>query len=326
VAWIESHQSLSRHRKTLRAAALLRTDRHKLIGHLHELWWWALDNVPSDGFLNGTLDAEIEGGAEWDGEPGAFVEALTGAGFIDVRDDGRFIHDWYEFAGKLLTRREDNRVRQANKRERDRSVSGAVRNANVTRESRVTSRTSHGATVPNPTQPNIPLPTEVGAPVADAPDARPSRKRAVAVNEPTEPAKPKGNVKVASVIDALRAEGMTGRITGRDAKAIRDIDHDPVEVAAMYAAIYRGEYGDGWMKDNLSVLLCLEKMPGWLSFREGHRAPAKPNGRPLSGAAAVDAVFGREGIDLGNGSGRGRPDLGLGHAEAGGGVPRQLRG
>lgn len=49
MAWIESHQTLSRHRKTLRAAALLHVDRHKMIGHLHELWWWALDNVPGWG-------------------------------------------------------------------------------------------------------------------------------------------------------------------------------------------------------------------------------------------------------------------------------------
>jgi hypothetical protein len=105
MAWIESHQSLSRHRKTLRAAALLKCDRHKLIGHLHELWWWGLDNVTSDGALGETLDGEIAGGAEWDGDAAAFVAALTEAGFIDATPEGRFVHDWYEFAGRHTERR-----------------------------------------------------------------------------------------------------------------------------------------------------------------------------------------------------------------------------
>jgi hypothetical protein len=279
VAWIESHQSLSRHRKTLRAAALLGIDRHKLIGHLHELWWWALDNVPSNGALNGTLDAEIEGGAEWDGAPGAFVEALTGAGFIDVEDDGRFIHAWYEFAGKFLTRREDNRVRQANKRERDRLSSVVPSNAHVTRDSRVTSRTSHGATVPNPTQPNLPLPTEVGAPDADAPDAPLLKKPVVALHEPRGPAKPRGNEKVAAVVDALRAAGMTGTLTARDAKAIRDTEHDPEEVAALYAAIFRREYGSDFQHESLSIARCFEWLPGWQSHRAGYAPRPKTNGQ-----------------------------------------------
>ena len=51
MAWIESHQSLSRHRKTLAVVAELKVDRHKLIGHLHELWWWALDNATAEGAL-----------------------------------------------------------------------------------------------------------------------------------------------------------------------------------------------------------------------------------------------------------------------------------
>ncbi len=99
------------------------------------------------------------------------------------------------------------------------------------------------------------------------------------------PLTPRGNPKVSAVVDALRSEGMTGRVTPRDAKAIRETEHDPVVVAALYAAIFRGEYGDAWMHDNLSVALCLEKLPGWLSFRAGHRAPPKPNGTPPGGQA-----------------------------------------
>ena len=174
-------------------------------------------------------------------------------------------------------------------------------------------------TVPPQTE-NAPLPPKGGSPQTPHETAL----RAV----------PKPN-RVGAVIDALRAEGMTGTLTPRDTRAIKDVHHDPGEVAALYAAIFNGEYGDAWMQDNLSVALCLEKLPGWRSHQAGHTAPARKNGRPLSGVAAVEAVFAREGIDLGHaghhhGGGTGsrgrRTDPGVGHEEARGGVPRQLRG
>ncbi|MCL8207248.1 MAG: hypothetical protein K6V97_04120 [Actinomycetia bacterium] len=98
MAWIESHQSLLRHRKTNRVVALLGIHRCQLIGHLHCLWWWALDNVPVDGALGDLSDTEIARAAEWDGDPTAFVRALTVAGFIDERPEGRFLHDWIDYA------------------------------------------------------------------------------------------------------------------------------------------------------------------------------------------------------------------------------------
>ena len=86
MAWIESHQSLSRHRKTLKTAGRLSVDRHKLIGHLHELWWWALDNVGVDGRLTEMTPFEIGLAAQWDGDHDDFVEALIDGGFIDNED------------------------------------------------------------------------------------------------------------------------------------------------------------------------------------------------------------------------------------------------
>lgn len=104
VAWIESHQSLLRHRKTLRAASLLKIGRHQLIGHLHALWWWALDNVAEDGDLSGISDSEIDAAAEYDA--GGFAEALAHAGFLDGdADEARSLHDWSEYAGRLLRQR-----------------------------------------------------------------------------------------------------------------------------------------------------------------------------------------------------------------------------
>lgn len=314
MAWIEVHQSLPTHAKTVEAAALLDVPEVEVVGHMVCLWLWAVDNA-REGRINVAKPLVIAKAAKWAGEPGRFVDALLAAGFMD--EDG-CIHDWDEYTGRLMERRErvqeQTRARVQKWRENRRLSSIDVRNANSNALPVTPVTLGNAPTVPNPTVPNHSSTTPVG------------RGRAADADAPA-PLKPRGNAKVSAVIDALRAEGMTGTLTARDAKAVKDVEHDPAQVAALYAAIFRGEYGDDWMHKNLSVALCLEKLPGWLSHQAGHAAPAPRRNKPLSGAAAVDAVFGREGIDLGsNGSGRGRPDLGLGHAEAGGGVPRQLRG
>lgn len=114
MAWIESHQSLLNHRKTIRAAALLKADRYKLIGHLHALWWWALDNADLDGKLDAVTPEEVAIAAGWPENKAAdFVAALEAAGFLDK---GMVLHDWYDYAGKLNAKRAANKERMRSAR------------------------------------------------------------------------------------------------------------------------------------------------------------------------------------------------------------------
>jgi hypothetical protein len=79
MAWIESHQSLGRHPKTKAAARALDISRVQLVGHLHYLWWWALD-FAEDGDLSGIDPDDIAEEAMWDGDPGLarpIVEMVT---------------------------------------------------------------------------------------------------------------------------------------------------------------------------------------------------------------------------------------------------------
>ncbi len=142
MAWIESHQSLSTHRKTMALESLLGIETPTAVGHLHLLWWWALDNVPS-GDLTDIPDAVIARAAQWRGDAGKFVLALISSHFID--ESPRQLHDWNDYAGKLMERREANRLRVQRSR-----------NANVMRMCIV----RKGATVPNPTVPNSTIPKE----------------------------------------------------------------------------------------------------------------------------------------------------------------------
>jgi DnaD/phage-associated family protein len=165
MAWIEVHQTLSKHRKVIKAVGCLSVDRattdgrpadrptvdrHKFIGHLLELWWWALDNVPSDGFMGHISNAEIAIAAEWDGDPDLFAKTLIEVGFIDENPQGRWLHDWYDYAGKLLEKREKEKERSKLRR----STSGQT-NGRPAVDQRTDQRsTAESCAAPYPTVPN----------------------------------------------------------------------------------------------------------------------------------------------------------------------------
>lgn len=111
MAWIESHQELRDHPKVRRFARRLGISIPAAIGHLHLLWWWALDYA-MDGDLSKYDAADIADAAQWDGDPDEFLAALMecgvggGAGFVERTDDGELLlHDWWDYAGKLIQQR-----------------------------------------------------------------------------------------------------------------------------------------------------------------------------------------------------------------------------
>jgi len=108
MAWIESHQALRDHPKTKRLARALGVARVTAVGYLHFLWWWCVDYAP-DGDLNRFSDADIADGCEWADAPDAFVSALGAAGFLDA---DRRVHDWGDYTGLLVTKREADAERK----------------------------------------------------------------------------------------------------------------------------------------------------------------------------------------------------------------------
>jgi hypothetical protein len=120
--WISSHISLGRHPKTRRLARTLGIGIPAAVGHLHLLWYWAMEYAET-GDLAPYENADIAEAAMWDGDPNTFVQALIecgttgGAGFLDP--DYR-LHDWYEFAGKLLEKRKSDAERKEKQRHPER--------------------------------------------------------------------------------------------------------------------------------------------------------------------------------------------------------------
>lgn len=132
MAWIESHQSLLHHWKTARLSRALGISKVTAIGHLHAFWWWCLDNAP-DGRLTGMEPADIADGACWEGDPEEFIRALEYSEFLDREGDSLIVHDWFDYAGRLIAKRQANAVRMRQ-----------ARAANVQR----TCNARTGATVP----------------------------------------------------------------------------------------------------------------------------------------------------------------------------------
>ena len=117
MAWIELHQTLPSHRKTLRLMSRLRLRRSQVVGHLTLLWLWALDNA-KDGALDGVSERELAQVADFNPKrAGELVDALVDAGFLDRAGEKLRIHDWEDYGGTLEESRK--KLRERRKRYKD---------------------------------------------------------------------------------------------------------------------------------------------------------------------------------------------------------------
>lgn len=156
MAWIELHQAIWTHRKTILIASKLGLKPTYAASHIIRFWTWALDNV-QDGDLSGLPAEVIAFAADWDGDADTFVKAAIYAGWLDETDSGLFIHDWEDYAGKLMERRLAERERSRKRR----TISKQQVNDQQTTAGRppVDQQTTVG-TVPNSTLPNHTLPNQ----------------------------------------------------------------------------------------------------------------------------------------------------------------------
>ena len=116
MAWLQVHQTLKDHRKLFDAADQLEVEPPHMMGLLVSFWLWALDNAPT-GSLVDITPRMISRAAQWDGDPEKLAKTLIRAGWIDEKEDGTLeIHDWYEYAGKLIDQREAEKQRSRRRR------------------------------------------------------------------------------------------------------------------------------------------------------------------------------------------------------------------
>ncbi len=235
MAYIESHQTLPRHPKTRKAARLLGVSVPTVIGHLHCLWYWAMDYA-QDGDLSRYDSAEIADASMWDGDPDEYLGALERSGFVDATVGPPLtyvLHEWMDYNGKhILKRKADAARKRADRLGLDVQVAQSSIDRDIHRTS--SRHPADGAgTVPNLNVPNHTKPDQSrdGAPQADARSA------------------PKPKSKQDELWDALVAEigapatqAERGKYNGA-LKQLRDINAKPSDIHVRCER-YREEWPD----------------------------------------------------------------------------------
>ena len=159
--WIELHQEMPRHPKTLALAQALKISRREAVGLLIDLWTWGLNCADETGHLRGITNEGIAMAMDWPGRQAVkLVNALVDCGWIDGENGSYCLHDWADYTSRLSDKRKDaERKREARKRakqadkspENPQNVPG--QSADSPRKNTVNPRA--GITEPNQTKPYI---------------------------------------------------------------------------------------------------------------------------------------------------------------------------
>lgn len=147
---------MGKHPKTLRLAQLLNIKRREAVGLLFDLFSWGLTAAKKDGSLDGLTDVDIGMALDCTTKPQSkkLVRALVDVGYMEYQAGTYYIHEWYDYCGRLNDQREMNRKRK--QRERDKAKKSRLCHADKS----VTSRECHDPTIPNLTIPNQTLSDE----------------------------------------------------------------------------------------------------------------------------------------------------------------------
>lgn len=263
MAWFELHQELCAHPKTKRLAKALGICLPQAVGHCVCLWTWAM-SYAQDGDLTDHGEDGIADAAQWPGDARQFVNAMIECGigdkpgFLEWVDgdvvNALVIHDWEDYAGKYIEKRDREKLRQ---RERRSQVKPAVRTtdvhstlpqhtADVAEQIREDKIREDKSTEDSESAPVGAAPTPEPAPgpvVEPAPEPEPKPKKARAVQEG-------GQADMFGAITEtcqLDAKLKTGQIA-KTAKALLSAGYTPAQVRAFpvwwQIHDWRGQRGD----------------------------------------------------------------------------------
>ena len=106
--WLKTYTDLEEHPKTLHLAEILKIQPVHAVGHLVVFWHRVLTHREY-GNLDGITPGVIARWSRWDGDANEFYEALLTAGWIEYDGEDAVVHDWMDYAGELIRRREGAR-------------------------------------------------------------------------------------------------------------------------------------------------------------------------------------------------------------------------
>jgi len=125
---------------------------------------------------------DIADGIGWEGESQKLIDSLVVSGFLDIDNGVLVVHEWMDYAGKLIEKRNAAKERKkaeraANKKRRTEDVPGTYR-GRTSDGAGSHSRTVPDPTVPDPTVPDPTVPdTELIEETNTVPEKQPPKKR-----------------------------------------------------------------------------------------------------------------------------------------------------
>lgn len=79
---------------------------------------------------------------------------------------------------------------------------------------------------------------------------------------------------IGTIIDLVWAGNATIPFTARDAKAVKESRAPPELIAEAYLAAYHGEWGDEWLRENLTLRLVVDRLSGYCASKIPAARPA----------------------------------------------------
>lgn len=283
MTWIESHQELGRHPKTKKLARLLRVSVPAAIGHLHLLWWWATDYAPDGDLSSFDLD-DVAEAMLWPKTAEVLIDALKEAAFLD---EDLYIHDWDEYAGKLIERRKSDAERKRSGRRPTKEGESQPRRPPDVRRTSDAARTPSG--VPYLTEQTGPNKHtgHTGQTEQTGPDAPPDAAPDTSFSSPSSDA-----ILLDALERAFTERGLPNPVKTKADRAsaldLLQVGYQPEIITACWLDIRDNGYGGDFARQHLSFeyLAKHNRLGNWIEQQHNGTA-VKPSGRPLSHAEAA---------------------------------------
>ena len=117
--WIQVASDWKGSKKAIRLRVFLQDEW--AWAYVVSLWMWTAQHA-GDGLIEGAGTLEvIADAAGWKGDPKHFADCLLRAGLLDETSSGFYVHDWHDYAGAHIEKREKERERLRTYRERTRT-------------------------------------------------------------------------------------------------------------------------------------------------------------------------------------------------------------
>jgi hypothetical protein len=103
------------HPKFKRLVRTLELPKPHVAGCLIAFWLWVMKYYP-DGEITDSNPADIAEESFYDGDPDRFVNGLLDAGFLEPSEWGFHVHNWNDYGGKLVEKRQKDTERKRRER------------------------------------------------------------------------------------------------------------------------------------------------------------------------------------------------------------------